>query len=534
MGEKNVVFIGFQDQENLGIGYLASVLLNAGFSPHILDYRLGPEQLYKSCAKLQPVCVGFSIIFQYYTPDFREVAAHFRKRGITCHFTAGGHYPSLRPKEVLESVLALDSIVLFEGEHTLLDLVEALAGGRDWRHIQGLAYRTNGSVVLNALRPLETNLDSLPPPVRAPLPEFALGKQQTTLLASRGCFYNCSFCSIRNFYSKPPGPLKRIRQPEMVAKEMELLHLERDCGVFMFQDDDFPGAAKGSAEWAHRFCAALRRNGLASRILWRISCRCDEVNEERFAMLKDCGLAFVYLGIESGTEAGLQIMNKRLTVETNVRATRVLNDLDINWDFGFMLFDPLSTYETVLENLDFLEAICGDGSAPITACKMIPYAETPIEKALSESGRLIVHGEREDYRFLNPGFDQLYTFFVDQFSDWIQLPESVLGLSRWTRYAIAVCRKFYGVGSDLDAVADAVRRVTAEGNHFFLEAMREIVRVFAHSDGRPPFAQTEALRKYILQGQRGYEGELLQAMHQLERLAKGRGSAKELDVPQLA
>src|SRR5271157_5732874 len=64
MGGRNVVFIGFQDQENLGVGYLASVVLKAGFSPHILDYRLGAERLYECCAKLQPVCIGFSIIFQ--------------------------------------------------------------------------------------------------------------------------------------------------------------------------------------------------------------------------------------------------------------------------------------------------------------------------------------------------------------------------------------------------------------------------------------------------------------------------------------
>jgi anaerobic magnesium-protoporphyrin IX monomethyl ester cyclase len=72
-----------------------------------------------------------------YTPDFREMASHFRNRGIRCHFTCGGHYPSLRPKEVLESVAALDSIVLFEGEHTFMELVRALADDDDWKRIDG-------------------------------------------------------------------------------------------------------------------------------------------------------------------------------------------------------------------------------------------------------------------------------------------------------------------------------------------------------------------------------------------------------------
>jgi anaerobic magnesium-protoporphyrin IX monomethyl ester cyclase len=518
VGDRNVVFIGFQDQENLGLGYLASAVLDAGFSPHILDYRLGAERLCASCAKLRPLCIGFSIIFQYYTPNFRDIAAHFRERGITCHFTAGGHYPSLRPTQVLESVDALDSIVLFEGEHTFRELVEALANNRDWRGINGLAFRRGGALVTNPLRPLETDLDRFAPPVRAPLPEFALGKQQTTILASRGCYYNCSFCSIRNFYSKPPGPLKRVRQPEMVAREMELLQTERDCAVFMFQDDDFPGAARGGAAWAQRFCQALARSGLARQVLWRISCRCDEVGLERFALLKDAGLAFVYLGIESGTSAGLDVMNKHLTVGANVEAARILDCLGINWDFGFMLFDPLSTYDSILGNLAFLEEICGGGSAPVTACKMIPYAETPIEKALEEAGRLIVHGEREDYRFLDPGLDRLYSFWADLFSNWIQSSESVLGLSRWTRYAITICRKFFGGGPDLDEAAATVRRLTAESNRFFLDATQDMVRLYSNWGGMPPFTQT-SLRSHVRAGEQKYASGLLKAMNQLTATA---------------
>jgi anaerobic magnesium-protoporphyrin IX monomethyl ester cyclase len=132
----------------------------------------------------------------------------------------------------------------------------------------------------------------------------------------------------------------------------------------------------------------------------------------------------VYLGIESGTERGLQVMNKHLTDEANLAATRVLNELAINWDFGFMLFDPLSTYETVLESLHFLEELCGNGSAPVTACKMIPYAETPIEKLLRDSGRLIVHGEREDYRFLDPGSTACIHFSGNNFQTGSNRPKA--------------------------------------------------------------------------------------------------------------
>ncbi|HUK18173.1 MAG TPA: hypothetical protein VLW65_17225, partial [Bryobacteraceae bacterium] len=120
------------------------------------------------------------------------------------------------------------------------------------------------------------------------------------------------------------------------------------------------------------------------------------------------------------------------------------------------------------------------------------------------------------------------------FAAWMNSHECVNGLARWTRYAIEVCRKFYGGADEIDEVARTVRRVTAESNHFFLAANREIVRLFAKWAGAPAFGQTAALQRFVLSGRRRYEDELIQAMHRLERVANDSAAAQELEIHQVA
>ncbi len=480
---QSTVIIAFLEQDNLGVGYLASMLAREQQPVKVLDFQSGKKNIFNSLLACQPRVVGFSIIFQYHIYEFKELIDFLREQGITCHFTAGGHYPSLRYEDTFKILDQLDSIVLFEGEHTFLELVKKVNEDKDWKQIQGIAYRENGKVLQNELRPLETDLDTFPPPARQPLREYALGKKYATLTAGRGCFYNCSFCSIRRFYSKPPGPVKRLRRPEMVVREMELLQQQHDCSVFMFQDDDFPVTAEKGA-WIATFCSLLHEKGLSDKIAWKINCRADEVDYESFARMKEAGLFLVYLGIESGTEKGLQLMNKRLTPQENINAIERLKKLGINYDYGFMLFEPSSTLETVKDNLDFLETICGDGSSPITFCKMLPYAETQIEKQLLEQGRLKGDVGFLDYDFLDSRLNRLCPFLIDCFRPWISSHNGLLNLARWTRYNILIAEKFYSDEVDTAYWGTQVDNLVAKSNAYFIDTAKQVTRLVGQNLNR--------------------------------------------------
>ena len=480
MGQ-SVMLVAYQDQDNLGVGYLGSVILEAGFRPLIIDYRLGREKILELARVHQPIVIGFSIIFQFHTPSFRELMRYLRDNGIECHFTAGGHYPSLRWQDVLRGVPELDSIVRFEGEWTFLELVKSLDNGDDWTRIDGIAYRSAQDRQTNPPRPLESDLDQFPAPMRPALHREILGRKEVTLIAGRGCLYNCSFCSSRQFYSPPPGPLKRIRRPEMVVREMELLHEQCQASVFLFQDDDFPATAKNGGEWAKLFARLLHDAGLDGEVAWKINCRADEVEEQRFSLLRDAGLLNVYLGIESGTSDGLKLMNKHIQPETNLRAVEVLRKLGIRCDFGFMIFDPLSTLDSIARNLDFLDQLCGDGYMAATGCKMIPYAETAIEAWLRKEGRLEVKGEYENYHFLTSEVDKLYDWFVGTFGRWIEAPGGVLTLSRRARYALSILERFGSQRELADALDRELTRLVSAANLLFTAAMREAIRVLSGS-----------------------------------------------------
>ena len=480
MATKNVVLAGFLDQPNLGLGYLAAMLAERGYRVKILDFRLGPEAILDRVVRTDPLLVGLSLIYQYYAPEFGELVSSLRAAGVRCLICVGGHYPSLRPRDVLCAMPGVDCIVRFEGEHTLVELADRLEAGRPWVDLPSLAVPDNGQVRLTPLRPLIQDLDALPFPVRPP-PEtnHILGVAATTLLASRGCPCDCSFCSIRRFYSTPPGgPLRRTRSPENVVREMVALHGD-GIRVFLFQDDDFSLSSRKGRLWAQELAAGLRREGLAKSIIWKISCRADEVQPDILSELMESGLAIVYLGLESGNPTGLRVLNKRITVARNLEAVDTLKELGLRYDFGFMLFDPTSTIDLVLENVRFLRRICGDGSSAIPFCKTLPYGDTRIEDELRLQGRLCGDAFSPDYGFSEDNVDAWFAFLQHALRPWAFGSESLLGTLRWARSEVTVLQRFFPESSGLEQYAGEIRTLAARYNDALCRIVEDSAPVFA-------------------------------------------------------
>src|SRR5262249_25007142 len=303
---RTVMLIGFQRHSNLGIGYLAANLQRWGYPVEVLDFEADREEILRAAKMLDPVLIGFSLIFQSYISWFGSLIGYLRENGVACHFTMGGHFPSLSYEQTLELVPELDSVVRFEGEETLLELVDFLSTGRDWHELTGLAYRRGESTIATPMRHLIDDLDSLPYPVRAFRRNAILGRYATSMLASRGCARTCSFCSIHMFNRRAPGRLVRTRKPAEVAREMRFLLDEHEISIFMFQDDDFPLFGTVWQRWAREFVKELHRNRLPGRVVWKINCRADAVDPDLFVEMRQAGLYMVYMGLESGTDEGLK------------------------------------------------------------------------------------------------------------------------------------------------------------------------------------------------------------------------------------
>jgi radical SAM superfamily enzyme YgiQ (UPF0313 family) len=479
-----VALIGFQDQGNLGMGYLAAVLREHGYAAEMIEVRDGPAAIAARLLARPPLVVGFSLIFQFFLPQYRAIAQHLRAAGVRSHFTIGGHYPSLCHDELLTNFPEIDSVVRYEGEETLIELVNRLQAGAEWRDIHGIAFLQDGAVVATPARPLVQDLDRLPFPDRPYEPERVGGFPTLPVLASRGCIRRCSFCSIHTFYRTAPGKVVRVRKPEKVIEEMLGLYREHGVRVFLFQDDDFPLWGKKGRRWADELMARMHDSGLAENTIWKISCRAEYVESELFAAMREAGLFLVYMGIESGVESGLEILFKQMTIQQNLDAIATLKKLNIVFSYGFMLFDPSSTFESIRQNVAFLRQIVSDGSAPAVFSRMLPYGGTPIRDLLAKEGRLRGDLTRPDYDFLDVRLNEYYRLLSEAVRPWVHNH----GLSNELSYAWDEIETFARLTPGLRGAAAyraALSRLTAQANTRLFRLVEESSLAFEQGDLSP-------------------------------------------------
>lgn len=489
-----VLIVAFGEDENLGVGYLISVLKGAGIETGMIDFRQNNKEILAVIRRQNPVAVGFSVIFEVYLDEFAQLIRFLRHSGIACHFSAGGYYASLHPEELLRLMPEIDTIVRFEGEHTFPELINCIRTNTDWKHVRNLAFRENGRITRTPLRGLEKDIDSFPFPFKGKCAKYAMGKRYTTIIAARGCNYDCSFCNTGEFYRQAGGPLKRVRKPESVVSEMYHLYAEKKCSVFLFQDDDFPVRTAGSRSWINSFCCELENRDLKGKVMWKINCRPDEITRDTFRLMKQHGLYQVYIGLEDGTDEGLVRLNKRMTLGTGLQGVEILRNLELDFDFGFMLFQPETTFGSLRENLRYLELICRDGYTPITFLKIMPYFDTRVEKELREQGRLTGNPGSLDYNFRTESLDACWAAVGECFAEWLWGRRGVVNLARWVRNYLAVGDFFLGSCSVIDEYRKFYRDTLARVNHFLTGSMTELFDYYESAN----YLNDEGIQKELI------------------------------------
>jgi anaerobic magnesium-protoporphyrin IX monomethyl ester cyclase len=470
----DVLLIGYEDEENLGLRYIAAYLekngVTVGFEPFTNSIKL---RALERILEDKPKIVGFSLIFQRMLFDFANLIAYLRIKGVTAHFTMGGHFPTLEFEKTLELIPELNTIIRHEGEHTLLELFENLDQPQIWPQIKGLAFRMDGRIVVTQPRPLILNLDSLPFPVRRKEKMTYKGIEISSILASRGCFYNCSFCSVHTFYLGAPGPKKRLRSPSNVAEEMEQLFNRRGTRIFIFKDDDLGMRSAKQKQWAADFAKELKHRRLHDKIIWRVSCRVDEVTEETLAVLKEVGLRHLYLGIESGTNQGLKTFNKIYKIDHVFRSLAIIQKIGTNFEYGFMILDPDSTFDSIRGNVDFLERISEKGKAVVHFTKMFPYIGTSIYHRLEKEGRLGGTIDSPNYSFIDSRLDLFEYFLFKCFDTYLRI-----GLAKIfckLKFHTTVLEKFFPDEFDSRSYSEDLTRLINISNNSVLSTIRDVL-----------------------------------------------------------
>jgi len=217
---------------------------------------------------------------------------------------------------------------------------------------------------------------------------------------------------------------------------------------------------------------------LVGKIMWKVNCRPDEIERGIISLMKEHGLYRIYLGIEDGTDTGLQQMNKQQKVSDSITGIEILKEQKINIDFGFMLFQPATTYHSIYENLEFLATISDDGYMPVTFLKMLPYFGTRIEKELRNEGRLTGKPGSFDYEFENRSLNDMHHFVFDIFSSWLNNPEGLSNIAKWVSDYLSVFTFYNGSHSGIEYLSGELFTQVADANMFMLATLKKVSEKF--------------------------------------------------------
>ena len=378
--------------ENLGIASLAACSREAGFETetiltHVEGWshrKLGSEILVK-----QPDVLGVSLL-SFRARQTLEMLSRLKSEGLQSRIVLGGHFPTFNDRILLEEWSSIDVVVHGEGDLTLVDLLQTWQQGGGLDDVAGISYRKDGTVVQNRARSLIEDLDSLQWPVRDHTERIVGMGGALNLNRSRGCYGNCSFCSISSFYRTQAGAAWRQRSVVNVLAEMAYLADRFPGSILKFHDDQFIGPGKRGWEDAMSFAHTLKDSNIDVR--FSIFARSDTIEPELFRILKAAGLESVFVGVESGSQRELDLFNKRTTISQNLNALQILHDLDIHFLMGLILFDPYTEMEDVKANFRFLHETqplwSSKGNILSVENRVEVYKGTPVYDQLDKEGRL--------------------------------------------------------------------------------------------------------------------------------------------------
>ena len=302
----------------LGMMYLASVLRNNGARVHIIDYRTMhyDEKRFRSEIKaLAPDVVGISCL-SYCVPPSIEIAKIVKQVSSECHVVMGGPHATGIPEHLL-GFKEIDSVVIGEGEHTVVELLDALSDKKDLSSVRGLGFRADGKVHINPSRDPIDNVDEIPYPAydlvdldryyERPDPHGMppRHKRYMPILSSRGCPFQCTYCH-RVF-----GKRFRPRSAANVIGEMELLYHKYGIREFHIEDDSF----NVDMDRAKEILDCIRGKGLKVTIQFPSGLRVDRVDDELARKLRRAGTFMTAVGIESGSSAILKAAKKGLNLD---------------------------------------------------------------------------------------------------------------------------------------------------------------------------------------------------------------------------
>lgn len=359
-----------------GIGYIAACLRRAGHTARIFipdPGRMPMAQVWKELGEFKPDLVGITAV----TANFMEagrVAAEAKKK-FGCLVIMGGAHVTALPRSTLESLPALDAVILGEGELPMLALAAEFdeRGKADFASVPGAAFIKDGQYRQNPRPEPIADLDSLPYPAMdllngdfyQPGGNSPNAVKSAKIVTSRGCPGQCTFCA-----NICMGRKFRAHSPQYVVGEMK--HLMRTYGIrnFRIHDDCFTADPRRVAA----ICDLIMKEKLD--VTWDAAGRVNTLLDEALVLkMKKAGCVRILLGIETGNQRINSLIGKMTTLETAERCCALLRRHGIHYFNSFLIGCEEETVSTAMDTMRF----SGKLRATINVFSILtPFPGTPI------------------------------------------------------------------------------------------------------------------------------------------------------------
>lgn len=395
----------------LGPAYLASALEAAGYCAEILDcvgsdignirpsdcgrFNIQGMDFEDILDQIDPNCIalGVSMMFSQEWPVHRELLSRIKERFPELFIVVGGEHPTALVEFVLTDCGAIDAVVMGEGEITFLEVVYRLSCGDPLAAVPGLAVRSEeGVVVKNGLSRRIRNIDEIPRPawhlcdLQPYLQGFWTmgigGRKSMPILATRGCPYQCTFCSNPNMWTTRYV----MRSPEDVVDE--IADLAEQYGVVNIDFYDLTAVVK--RQWILAFCAELKHRMLG--ITWQLpsGTRSEALDDEVLRELKLTGCSFLVYSPESGSQVVLNDIKKHLNLqsikESIGSATKIGHRTKVNFVIGF----PSEKRLDLFHSLRFAWTLAVQGVLDCNFSIYTPYPGSELFERLREEAQIDV------------------------------------------------------------------------------------------------------------------------------------------------
>lgn len=408
--KKEVEFVS----QNLGLGYLASYLEKLGHDIFIIDALL--EGINKST----PLYTKYADVLKWGLSDeeiIKLISADADIIGITAPFTdsrfivnplskklksafpsaivvMGGVYPSTLPQEAMR-LSGADILVIGEGEIAL----SQIAAARKWEEIKGIVFRRDGKIAETGkgevIKDIEKDL---------PMPSYDLrpmtkyvewsprgNKADKTLsiVSSRGCPFNCNFCSIHpvyGFYWRAFSPERILREVSIAIERFGVDHIEFEDDNLTFEKNRAMGIFEGIKN-------LKSRDG--GRIYWSTpnGVMIQSLDKEIIFKMKEAGLELINLPVENGDPDILKLMNKHrydIHLQKTLEVANYCREAGIKEICAFIIVGyPGEDKKSFARTLDFCKKLLDAGVTAITPLVATPYPNTELYRLCEKNGWLV-------------------------------------------------------------------------------------------------------------------------------------------------